>query len=185
MKSCSYCGRENKPEAVRCWECGTQFSPAVTPSSMKVQPKPQPEPELPDPEPDVLPNEEAALCPSCLFPNRPEVDWCKRCGAPISSTASIIMPHAAYTVGFVFRRALTGYPRPIVFWSVWLMFSTKIFLTLCTLGFSIYIWPTTIELLTLLCYGAFNIGVSAYILHRITWNRLNCSKQSLAASEPT
>lgn len=32
MKHCSYCGRENQDEAVRCYECGTEFKRPIEPA---------------------------------------------------------------------------------------------------------------------------------------------------------
>jgi hypothetical protein len=62
------------------------------------------------------------LCTSCLFPNSLDTTWCKQCGAPISATATIAMPDAVRTVGFVYRGALHGRPKPSVILGMWLIF---------------------------------------------------------------
>ncbi len=49
MRSCTYCGRSNEVEALRCFECGTELPLAPTPP-IPVTPPPLPDPRLVDPE---------------------------------------------------------------------------------------------------------------------------------------
>jgi len=85
MKTCGYCGRENEDAAVVCRECGMSEFPV--PAAGKAQAShaeamtvAEPEP----PTPDVALDQEAAICPFCLFPNLPDREWCKQCGAPFN-----------------------------------------------------------------------------------------------------
>jgi len=123
MKNCAYCGCENADNATRCCECGTEefIDPALPPPS---SPQQQIENvvETSDPEPDVGPDDESVLCTSCLFPNLPEISWCKRCGGPIGSTTSIVPTDAILTMGFVYRGAVEGRPKLLVVIGVWVLF---------------------------------------------------------------
>ena len=121
MKKCAYCGRENHDDATHCRECGTIDCGVSAPQSTP-QPMAASEPEAVDPDPDMAPGEEFMLCPSCLFPNGSEAIWCKRCGAPIGQTNSIVPTDAAQSVGFVFRGALTPRPKLVVVLGVWALF---------------------------------------------------------------
>ena len=120
MKICAYCGRDCEESLTHCSECGTAEFVVRKEKSLPVPAVP--EREFPDVEPDVAPEEESLLCPSCLFPNRTEVTWCKRCGAPIGLTTAIVPTDAAHSVGFVYRGAVRGRPKPVVLFGVWLLF---------------------------------------------------------------
>jgi Double zinc ribbon len=122
MKSCAYCGRENPDEATYCRECGTRDFVVAAPSVARASPQPEPPTEVAEPECEVAPDGEAELCTACLFPNLPESKWCKRCGAPMSSSVMFLMPDAARAVGFVYRRAVETRPKLVVVFGIWLHF---------------------------------------------------------------
>jgi hypothetical protein len=123
MKNCAYCGRENADNGMRCCECGTEeFVDPASPPPAAPPRKIENRVEIPDPEPDVGPDDESALCTFCLFPNRPEISWCKRCGGPIGSTTSIVPTDAILTMGFVYRGAVEGNPKLLVLFGVWILF---------------------------------------------------------------
>ena len=118
MKSCAYCGRENQDDATYCCECGTlEFVVPDSPAAPVQQVA-----ETAEPECDVPPDGEAALCTACLFPNLPDSRWCKRCDAPMSPTAMMVMPDAARAAGFVYRRAVEARPKRVVLFGIWVHF---------------------------------------------------------------
>ena len=174
MKTCGYCGRENEDSAIVCRECGlSEFSDAAAEQTRAAKsPKIiEPEPELP--ESDVASGEEACICPFCLFPNLPEREWCKNCGAPFNT--SIMGPFEnALGEGFVWRGAVRGRPKPIVLAAVWL---------LC--------FPAAVVSVIALCWGGsaegpvFRISAAFYgivftsITYKVTKNFLTIPKPKL------
>ena len=126
MKSCAYCGRQNDESATYCRECGTaEFEGAVAaakPVPPKTQRETEPVSEVWEQPCDVTAETETVLCTACLFPNLPESRWCKRCGAPMSSTVPFLMPDAAHAAGFAYRRAVETRPKLVVVGGVWLLF---------------------------------------------------------------
>lgn len=122
MKSCAYCGRENPDEAKHCRECGTAEFTVPSSPSVPAEPKIEAVATVPDPEPDVSLDDESVLCMSCLFPNRPEATWCKRCGAAIGPTTSLVPTDAIRMLGQFYRGAVHGRPKPLVLAGVWVLF---------------------------------------------------------------
>jgi hypothetical protein len=119
MKSCAYCGRVNQDNVARCTECGT--ADFVQPEA-EAAPLPEPQAQTAepvDPDSDVAEDYEAELCTVCLFRNRPDSQWCKRCQAPMSSLVAFILPDAAYAFGSVFRRAIEAPSSGIIILGVW------------------------------------------------------------------
>ena len=62
------------------------------------------------------------LCPNCAFSNAPDVDFCARCRAPLSTMATIDPLRSTLAEGFVYRRAVEGTSKPIVLVGIWLIF---------------------------------------------------------------
>lgn len=120
MKTCGYCGRENEDSAVACRECGlSEFSQTSAEKALKAKAQEtiEPEPEMPDPE--ITADQEAAICPFCLFPNLPNRQWCKSCGTPFNT--SVMGPfESALAEGFMWRSIVRGHPKPIVLITVWI-----------------------------------------------------------------
>jgi hypothetical protein len=121
MKNCGYCGRENADDAAHCSGCGTEFGAVESAQQLTNQQGLQ-SVEAADVESDVPPRGEAALCTCCLFPNLPESRWCKRCGAQMSPLTGLLMPDAAISTGFVYRRAVETPFKPVLLYGVWLHF---------------------------------------------------------------
>ncbi len=135
MKSCAYCGRENRDDATHCCECGTaEFSLPLS-SVASAQQEVERTVEVSTPECEVPPDGEAALCTYCLFPNLPDASWCKRCGASVSFSSIVGPVDAARASGFMWRGALRGRPTRFVFVSVWLLFFPKLVLNLLAVFF--------------------------------------------------
>jgi hypothetical protein len=121
MKNCGFCGRENADDAAHCSGCGTELVALLSAEQQTKQQGLQSE-EAAEVESDVPPNGEAALCTCCLFPNLPESRWCKRCGAPTSPLTGVLMPDAAISTGFVYRRAVETPFKAVLLYGVWLHF---------------------------------------------------------------
>ena len=120
MKTCGYCGRENENAAVVCRECGLSEFPEegsahVAPVGKIIESEPEP------PAPDVTPDQEAAICPFCLFPNLPDREWCKQCGSPFN-TSALGPVESALAVGFMWRGAVRGHPKRFVLLVIWIFF---------------------------------------------------------------
>ena len=130
MKPCAYCGRENQDDAECCLECGTtEFVDATIQRKLeansdthRLAQRTVPEIYYTEIEPDVGEDAECALCISCLFPNLPEADWCKRYGTQMSSTASILFPQVAIATGCVYRNAVERPTKPVVVAFIWFQF---------------------------------------------------------------
>ena len=125
MKTCGYCGRENEDAAVVCRECGLSEFPEASKKNAPTVHAAAPvvaavtEPEIPTP--DVGSDQEAALCPFCLFPNLPDRGWCKQCGTPFNT--SVLGPfEGALAEGFMWRSAVRGRPRLWVLLVIWVIF---------------------------------------------------------------
>lgn len=121
MKACAWCGRENDDDAIYCRECGTTFA-IPGPSEPPEEQLTEPVDEYPELLPDVSPSGEYALCPSCVFPNVPDVQWCKQCGAPMNFISTIGPLERCYAEGFAYRRAVRGRPKFIVVLGIWFLF---------------------------------------------------------------
>ena len=61
------------------------------------------------------------VCPSCLTENVPSVDFCKNCGCPLSSIATIDPLRRAYSMGWAYRKAAGGPIGLIVLVGMWLL----------------------------------------------------------------
>jgi hypothetical protein len=118
MKTCGYCGRENEDAAVVCRECGLSEFPKEEKNTPIVHAA-EAAPEIPTP--DVESDQEAALCPFCLFPNLPDRGWCKQCGTPFNT--SVMGPfEGALAEGFMWRSVVRGHPKGWVVVAVWIIF---------------------------------------------------------------
>ena len=120
MKTCGYCGRENEDAAVICRECGLSDFPEASEKNAPVAHVQAPaidEPEIPTP--DVGPDQEAALCPFCLFPNLPDQPCCKQCGTPFNISAMGPF-EGALAEGFMWRSMVRGRPKRWVLVVVWI-----------------------------------------------------------------
>ena len=122
MKICGYCGRENDDAAVVCRECGlSEFSEDADEKAQTSKVGEIPEVEFNQPVPDVAADQEAAICPFCLFPNLPDREWCKQCGSPFNTSA--LGPfESALAAGSMWRGAVRGRPKRFVLLVCWIFF---------------------------------------------------------------
>ncbi len=139
MKSCGYCGGENADDATYCFECGMELAASTAQGGAR-ESEPARGVERVELVPDVPPDGEAALCTTCLFPNLPEAQWCKRCGAPLNPIVWLLMPDAAIATGFAYRQAVESPSKLVVVGGIWLHFlpglvvSIFVFLNLLAVG---------------------------------------------------
>jgi hypothetical protein len=139
--------------------------------------------EFPEVEPDVNPEEESALCTVCLFPNFPDVPWCKRCGAPIGPTAGFVPTEAIFSVGYAFRAALRGRPKPLVVFGIWLFFFPGFVVnTSLILGFLLGRVDSVPRLLSL-WLAVIGVVICGSMLYRVTRNYL-CSVEKAPMTPP-
>jgi hypothetical protein len=176
MKTCGYCGRENEDSAAFCLACGLSEFAEPTPPTPAIAPPPEgmAEAEIAGPEPDVSPDDEAALCPSCLFPNLPHRQWCKRCGAPISLVPGFGPFESAVAWGCAWRGAVRGRPKPIVLFGIWCFFLPG-FLAAGLLFLAALFTGFLPGLLLAGVYGAIPFSM----LYQVTRNYLTIPKPSL------
>jgi hypothetical protein len=62
------------------------------------------------------------LCKSCAALNEPDVNFCVKCGAPLSSYSTIGPFESIFAQGFVYRVAAENPRRFIVVLGIWLIF---------------------------------------------------------------
>jgi len=127
MKKCSYCGAEYPDDVLVCPIDQTPFEQTHL-DTVHTGTEPV------EPQSDVPPDAEAELCTSCLFPNIPDSRWCKRCGAPLSSSNFMLMPEAAQALGFVYRQAVESRPKLVVVVVIWIQFFTGLIFNSIFLG---------------------------------------------------
>ena len=79
--------------------------------------------QTPDPTADALPEtEETEICIQCLVPNKPGTNFCRECGAPLSSYAATGPFESLFAEGHLYRRAAEQPRRFIVVLGIWLIF---------------------------------------------------------------
>lgn len=164
MKTCGYCGRENEDDAVFCSECGQDEFPTV-----EIETKPEPEPLTPD----VSPDEEAAICPFCLFPNLTTRQWCKQCDAPIMGVGFDPLK-SAWALGSMWRGVVRGRPKTWVFFGVWAYFLPGVFFAPWAFLSGAYSNSLPLVILSLV-YAA----IDASMLYQVTRNYLTIPKPKL------
>ncbi len=62
------------------------------------------------------------LCVSCVFPNEPEVHFCAKCGAPLTTYAATGPFEALFAEGHVYRQAAERPRSFIVVLGMWIIF---------------------------------------------------------------
>jgi len=65
-------------------------------------------------------------CPHCIGPLGPNDDFCKSCGGPVTSHASIDPLGQIYATGYAYRQAVSGRPSKIVVLGMWLIFGPQL-----------------------------------------------------------
>jgi len=176
MKTCGYCGRENEDSAVVCRECGqSEFPETAKALAAQLESPVEKEPELPEPE--VGSGEEACICPFCLFPNLPEREWCKNCGAPFNT--SVMGPfECALAEGSMWRGVVRGRPKPIVLVIIWIWFFPAFLLGVTAILFGLIAMLAGLFSGVLLVFGAglFYSLLSGSMLFQVTRNFLTIPK---------
>lgn len=71
--------------------------------------------------------EEEQLCTSCTTPNPTTAHFCAKCGAPLSSFASIAPFEHLFAEGFIYRAAAERPRRLITVIGVWVLFGLPTF----------------------------------------------------------
>lgn len=76
-----------------------------------------------------------AVCPDCLTENDPAADFCKQCARPLSCLAAMDPIKQIYTQGWIYRKAISGRTKPIIFWGMWLIFAPSALVVIISGGF--------------------------------------------------
>jgi hypothetical protein len=114
------------------------------------------------------------LCTSCAAPNRPNADFCVKCGAPISWYSKIGPFESIFAQGFILREA-TGRPRRlIVVLGIWLIFLPQLFAGLVFIQVAGPFSPL---------FGSGPALISIVIIWRTTRNYLSEKSNKLAADQ--
>lgn len=66
------------------------------------------------------------LCPSCMTANRAGMDFCEKCGRPLSSYAAVGPLESIRTEGFLYRGAVGGGKSRVVLVGMWLICLTML-----------------------------------------------------------
>ena len=77
--------------------------------------------------PDATERSEKQLCLNCLAPNSPLANFCRDCGAPLSSFAATGPMESVFAEGHVYRKAVESPRSWIVVLGVWLIFGMMVF----------------------------------------------------------
>ncbi len=67
-------------------------------------------------------NDHQITCPSCQALIDAQENFCRECGAPITTTATLDPMGSINAQGFMLRKAVDGSPKPIVLIGIWIMF---------------------------------------------------------------
>jgi hypothetical protein len=126
-----------------------------------------------------LATEEVALCPCCLFPNLPEVPWCKRCGAAITAVSTFAPLESAQATGLVYRGAVRGHPKLFVLVIIWLWFLPSLLAHISILFGILSGWFSGVDGVFYLWWAVIGGAISAILLYRVTWNYFNIPKPKL------
>jgi ribosomal protein L40E len=141
-----------------------------------------PSPAPGDPFPDTADAEDAAplkteLCLHCVTPHDPTADFCRSCGAPLTSFAATLPFERTLAEGFAYRQAVEQPRKLIVVAGIWFIFGlmgltgfSMLHLTLPELllsreGSPLLLLGTTLG-------GLAMLAVSAIIIIRCTMNFL-------------
>lgn len=107
---------------------------------------------------------EAALCPSCLHPNPPEIDFCRNCGRPMGIIATYGPLERIFSQGWLYRKAVSE-PTRFILIGMWLVFGST-FISLLPL---IYLFlADSGENILSAGFLIVHWSISAAILYRIT-----------------
>lgn len=68
-------------------------------------------------------------CPSCQALINANENFCRECGAPITTTATLDPIASIHAQGFMLRKAVDGSPKPIVLIGIWVMFLPALILS--------------------------------------------------------
>ncbi len=181
MKTCGYCGRENEDSAAVCRECGQSEFPetaeeknrALEEEAREAQARAAAEREPEVPESDVASGEEACICSVCLFPNLPEREWCKNCGAPFNT--SVMGPfESAIARGFMYRGIVRGRPKPIILVTVWVACAPIVII-----GAIMSLVGLMHGLLPMIAAGLLACAIPGSILFQVTRNFITIPKPKL------
>ncbi|HKR00351.1 MAG TPA: zinc ribbon domain-containing protein [Pyrinomonadaceae bacterium] len=119
---------------------------------------------------------ETLTCPSCLTVNQHSAGFCKECGAPIGAVSTLDPMQTIQSEGFLFRKAVTGRPKPIVLLGIWIL-NLPAFAV--SLGVAIYLllnkrgWADFIFF-----WGAVAISfITFVILYKVTRNYLTIPRK--------
>jgi hypothetical protein len=78
------------------------------------------------------------LCPHCFNKNDEYVDFCSKCGCPLGNYVTLDPLKRIASLGWAYRRAVSGPISKIVLWAMWLIFGTYLFNSLWGLISSLY-----------------------------------------------
>ena len=112
----------------------------------------------------MIDSKKNALCSVCLEANLPGKHFCQKCGAPLSSYATTAPLEQIYSLGWMYRRALSQPPRLIVVLGIWLILGpTFLWAALHIMWLGHGFWLNTI-------IAVFWTGLSGVILCCVTKN---------------
>ena len=115
---------------------------------------------------------EEQICTSCAAPNESSADFCRKCGAPLSSFSMIAPFERLFAEGFIYREAANRPRKLITVLGVWFVFGM-----MASVGLIMIIvfqstvggWGATI---IGVAFGAAMLAVSIAMIWKTTWNYL-------------
>ena len=69
--------------------------------------------------------EEIMLCTSCLAENKSDTQFCVKCGCPLGAFVNLNPLKRIYSLGWVYRRSVSGPIPKIVLLGMWFIFGTS------------------------------------------------------------
>ncbi len=124
----------------------------------------------PDQSPQPSESDEQQLCTSCTTPNEPNTHFCVKCGAPLSSFATLAPFERLFAIGFIYREAADRPRKLIVVLGIWLIFGIAalfgLFVIMTSQG------TDSVSTLAGAIIGGVVLLFSLVIIWKSTWNYL-------------
>ena len=128
-----------------------------------------------------LPVVQRALCQECLTPYTPGTHFCPKCGAPLSSFATIAPWERIQAERHIFANAASDPRKPITLIGVWLIFGAMLAsgLALTIMCFPLQLRNLGVESALIALTGVFLAFIGGFVIVRTTINYLKKKRHAI------